>query len=134
LAYWSQNNSRSCRVRYVGINGPGIEGGLAGWQKKRVAEYIEEHLSEDVLLSTLADVAGLSAFHFSRAFKETFGLPPLRYLSSRRIDKAKELLARADMSVTEIGLQLGFSDTGSFSTAFHKHTGTTPTSYRRSFE
>jgi AraC family transcriptional regulator len=51
-------------------------GGLAGWQKKRVVEYVEEHLSEDVLLSTLADVAGLSAFHFARAFKKTFGLPP----------------------------------------------------------
>jgi AraC family transcriptional regulator len=109
-------------------------GGLAGWQKKRVAEYIEEHLSEDFSLYTLANVAGLSAFHFSRTFKESFGLPPQRYLTSRRIDRAKELLSQADMSVTEIGLDLGFSNTSSFSSVFHKHTGTTPTSYRRSLE
>jgi AraC family transcriptional regulator len=74
----------------------------------------------------LANVAGLSAFHFSRAFKESFGLPPHRYLTSRRMDRAKELLSQADISVTEIGLELGFSNTSSFSAAFHKHTGTTP--------
>jgi AraC family transcriptional regulator len=82
----------------------------------------------------LAETAGLSPFHFSRAFKESFGLPPHRYLSSRRIDKAKDLLARPNLSVTEIGAQLGFSETSSFSTAFLRHTGTTPTAYRRSIE
>jgi AraC family transcriptional regulator len=111
-----------------------VRGGRAGWQKKRVAEHIEEHLSENFSLSTLANVAGLSAFHFSRTFKESFGLPPHRYLTSRRIDKAKVLLAQADMSVTDIGFGLGFSNTSSFSAAFHKHTGITPTSYRRSLE
>jgi AraC family transcriptional regulator len=109
-------------------------GGLAGWQKRRVAEYIEENLSDDFSLSMMADVAGLSLFHFSRAFKESFGLPPHRYLISRRIDKAKDLLAQPDMSVTEIAVQLGFSDSSSFSATFHKHTGTTPTGYRRSLE
>jgi AraC family transcriptional regulator len=109
-------------------------GGLAGWQKRRMAEYIEEHLSEEFSLSKLAEIAGLSPFHFARAFKESFGLPPYRYLSSRRIDKAKELLAQPDMSVTQIGVQLGFSETSSFSTAFHKHTGSTPTAFRRSLE
>jgi AraC family transcriptional regulator len=109
-------------------------GGLAGWRKRKVADYIEEHLSDDFSLSELAETAGLSPFHFSRAFKESFGLPPHRYLSSRRIDKAKDLLARPNLSVTEIGAQLGFSETSSFSTAFLRHTGTTPTAYRRSIE
>jgi AraC family transcriptional regulator len=68
-------------------------GGLAGWQKRRMAEYIEEHLSNEFSLSTLAKLAGLSPFHFSRAFKESFGLPPQRYQASRRMEKAKELLA-----------------------------------------
>ena len=111
-----------------------VRGGLAGWQKRRVAEYIEEHLSDEFSLSTLAEVAGLSPFYFSRAFKESFGLPPHRYLTSHRIDKAKVLLAQPDMSVTQIGVQLGFSETSSFSTTFHKHTVTTPTAYRRSLE
>jgi AraC family transcriptional regulator len=109
-------------------------GGLAGWQQRRVAEYIEEHLSEDFSLSALAEVAGLSPFHFLRAFKDSFGLPPHRYVMSHRIDKAKELLAQPDLSVTVIGAQLGFSETSSFSTAFRKQTATTPTAYRRSLE
>jgi AraC family transcriptional regulator len=118
----------------VAVSRQSARGGLAGWRKRKVAEYIEEHLSDDFSLSELAGTAGLSPFHFSRAFKESFGLPPHRYLSSRRIDKAKDLLARPNLSVTEIGAQLGFSETSSFSTAFLRHTGTTPTAYRRSIE
>jgi AraC family transcriptional regulator len=82
----------------------------------------------------LAEIAGLSPFHFSRAFKESFGRPPHRYQTWRRIEKAKELLAQCATSVTAIGVKLGFSDTSSFSTTFHKHTGTTPTAYRRGLE
>jgi AraC family transcriptional regulator len=113
---------------------PSVRGGLAAWQQKRVAEYVEEHLADEFSLSALAELAGLSPFHFSRAFKQSFGLPPHRYLSSRRIDRAKDLLVQRDMSVTQIGVQLGFSDSSSFSTSFHKHTGTTPTAYRRDLE
>ena len=109
-------------------------GGLAGWQKKRIAEYIEENLADDLLLSALAKVAGLSPFHFARAFKESFGLPPYRYVTSRRIEMAKVLLAQPDLPVTHIGHRLGFSDTSSFSAAFRKHTGTTASSYRRTLE
>jgi AraC family transcriptional regulator len=107
-----------------------IRGGLAAWQRSRVAEYIEAHLTENVLLSSLAEVAQLSPFHFSRAFKQSFGTPPLRYLASRRIARAKDLLA-ADGTVTQIGLAVGFAETSSFTTAFRKHTGVTPTVFRR---
>ena len=109
-------------------------GGLAGWQKKKVVEYIEENLADDLVLAQLAKVAGLSPFHFARAFKESLGLPPRRYVTSRRIEKAKALLAQPDRSVTQVGAQLGFGDTSSFSTAFRQHTGTTPTAYRRILE
>jgi len=111
-----------------------IRGGLAGWQKKKVAEYIEEHLSEDLSLATLADIARLSPYHFVRAFKQSFGLSPHRYLSSMRIQQAKSLLANPAMSVTQIGLNLGFSETSSFTTTFRKHTGLTPTAYRRALD
>jgi AraC family transcriptional regulator len=110
-----------------------VRGGLAAWQRTRVAAYIEENLAENVLLSRLAKVAQLSPFHFSRAFKQSFGMPPLRYLASRRIERAKELLA-GDGTVTEVGLALGFIETSSFTTAFRKHTGVTPTAYRRGLE
>jgi AraC family transcriptional regulator len=108
-----------------------IRGGLAGWQEKRVAQYIEEHLSEDISLATLADVARLSPYHFVRAFKQSFGLPPHRYMSRLRVEQAKALLANPAVSVTQVGFNLGFSETSSFTTTFRKHTGLTPTAYRR---
>jgi len=110
-----------------------VRGGLAAWQKTRVTDFVEEHLAESVLLSQLADVARLSPFHFARAFKQSFGLPPLRYVTGRRIERAKSLLA-GDASVTRIGLAVGFAETSSFTTAFRRHTGVTPTAFRRGLE
>jgi AraC family transcriptional regulator len=93
---------------------------------------MQEHLSEEVTLATLGEIAGLSQFHFVRAFKQSFGLPPHRYLSSLRMEKATSLLADPATSVTQIAFNLGFSETSSFTSAFRKHTGLTPTAYRRS--
>jgi AraC family transcriptional regulator len=112
---------------------PSLRGGLAGWQRKKVAQYMQEHLSEETRLATLAEIAGLSQFHFVRAFKQSFGLPPRRYLSSLRMEKATSLLANSATSVTQIAFNLGFSETSSFTSAFRKHIGLTPTAYRRSF-
>jgi AraC family transcriptional regulator len=108
-----------------------VRGGLAAWQKTRVADYVEERLGESVRLSSLAEVARLSPFHFSRAFKQSFGMPPHRYLTSRRIERAKTLLARGELSVTQIGMLVGFAETSSFTAAFRRHTGMTPTAHRR---
>jgi AraC family transcriptional regulator len=113
---------------------PGIRGGLAGWQQKKVTEYIEEHIAEDISLSTLARLVQLSPFHFSRAFKQSFGLPPHRYHMSRRMERAKILLAKPTVSVTEIAFDVGFSEASSFTAAFRKLTGRTPTDYRRNLE
>src|SRR5437879_6310975 len=63
-------------------------GGLAGWQQRSVARYIEENVSEQISLAELAELAQLSTFHFSRAFKRSFGMPPHRYHTSRRIARA----------------------------------------------
>ena len=108
-----------------------IRGGLAAWQQRVVITYIEEHLAEPIALSTLAELAGLSPYHFCRAFKQSFGLPPHRYHTSRRIECAKALLAKPALSVTEIGMTVGFSETSSFSAAFRKATGLTPRAYHR---
>lgn len=109
-----------------------VRGGLAPWQRNRLAEYVEEHLADDVPLGALAEVAKLSPFHFARAFKQSFGMPPHRYLTSRRIEHAKLLLADAAVTVTEVGVAVGFSDTSSFTTAFRRLAGITPSVYRRS--
>jgi AraC family transcriptional regulator len=109
-----------------------VRGGLAGWQQRAVASYIEAHVAEEIPLSTMAQLVRLSPYHFSRAFKQTFGMPPHRFHTHRRIERAKSLLRTPVASVTSIGLAMGFSDASSFSTAFRKATGMTPTSFQRS--
>jgi AraC family transcriptional regulator len=109
-----------------------VRGGLAAWQERIVTAYIEEHLAETIPLAKLASLVRLSPFYFARAFKESFGVPPHRYHVSRRIDQAKSLLAKPHLSVTEIGLTVGFSETSSFSATFRKVLGVTPSAYRRS--
>jgi AraC family transcriptional regulator len=111
---------------------PPVRGGLAGWQERTVANYIEEHVADQISLSTLAQLARLSPYHFSRAFKQTFGMPPHRFHTHRRIERAKSLLANAAASVTSVGMEVGFCETSSFSAAFRKATGVTPTGFQRS--
>src|SRR6476620_7433159 len=108
-----------------------VRGGLAGWQQRIVTAYIEDHLADPISLADLTDLVGLSTYHFCRAFKQSFGIPPHRYHTSRRIDRAKALLAKPAPSVTKIGLTVGFSETSSFTAAFRKATGFTPTAYHR---
>lgn len=108
-----------------------LRGGLAPWQQRVVTAYIEEHLAESIPLAALARLAGLSAYHFCRAFKQSFGLPPHRYHTSRRIAHAKMLLAKPSVSVTDVGMKVGFAETSSFSAAFRKVTGVTPSAYHR---
>jgi AraC family transcriptional regulator len=108
-----------------------VRGGLAAWQQRTITEYIEQHLSKQVSLATLAQLVRLSPYYFCRAFKQSFGLPPHRYHNIRRIELAKTLLAKPAPSVTEIGLTVGFSESSSFTAAFRKATGLTPTAYRR---
>jgi AraC family transcriptional regulator len=108
-------------------------GGLASWQKRAVVDYIEEHLGEQVCLLSLARLARLSLHHFCRAFKQSFGIPAHQFQVQRRMEVAKLLLADRATSVTDIGLSLGYAQTSSFSSAFRKTTGWTPTVYRREF-
>ena len=113
---------------------PANRGGLAPWQQKRVAAYIEERVANDIPLATLAELARLSPYHFCRSFKRSFGMPPHRYHAIRRIERAKQLLADRQLSVTTIALDVGFSDTSRFSAAFHRLTGQTPSCYRRNLD
>jgi AraC-like DNA-binding protein len=110
---------------------PPARGGLAAWQQRMIAAYIEEHLAEPIPLAVLAKLVNLSSYHFCRAFKQSFGVPPHRYHIHRRIEFAKRLLVNPARPVTEIALAVGFSETSSFSAAFRQTAGTAPTEYRR---
>jgi AraC family transcriptional regulator len=107
-----------------------VMGGLSGHRRRRVAEFIESHLSEYLSLAALAAEAGLSTHHFGKAFKESFGLPPCRYVSKRRIHRAKELLLSDHQSITEIAYTLGFCSHSHLSDVFRKATGITPSQFR----
>jgi AraC family transcriptional regulator len=108
-----------------------INGGLAAWQRRKAAAYIEEHLAESISLAALADLVGLSACYFCRAFRQSFAMPPQRYQLSRRIERAKTLLAKHTASVTDVSYAVGYNDTSAFCTAFRRLTGLTPSAYRR---
>ncbi|HEY1736219.1 MAG TPA: helix-turn-helix transcriptional regulator, partial [Methylovirgula sp.] len=83
-------------------------------------------------IAQLADIVRLSPYHFARAFKRSFGVPPHRYHMLRRIEATKVLLGRTSEPITEIALRLGFSETSSFTAGFRRVTGQSPSEYRRS--
>jgi AraC-like DNA-binding protein len=81
-------------------------------------------------LRQLSTHASFSTFHFIRLFRRTYKRTPHQYLTQKRVEKAKELLAATDLTVTEVCFTVGFQSLGSFSTLFHKHVGQPPTEYR----
>ncbi len=110
---------------------PPMRGGLAGWQQRRLVEFIETHLAEEFPLAALARLVELSTYHFARAFKRSFGVPPHRYHTSRRIERARLLLRDPKVSVAEVAQRVGFSGASAFAASFRRTTGQTPTDYRR---
>jgi len=106
-------------------------GGLAPGSLRRVVDHIEADLSRAFTIEELAKVAGVSSRHFIRAFRESAGQTPLRYVYDLRLERAKEFLLDSRRTATEIALDCGFSHAQHFSTAFKKATGLTPSDFRR---
>jgi AraC family transcriptional regulator len=107
--------------------------GLDRRRLTRVKEYIAENLEGELTITQLAKVACLSQFHFARAFKASVGQSPHQYVSTHRLERAKELLARGEQSLIDIAITLNFSSQANFTRAFHRGTGMTPGKYRRRF-
>ncbi|MCD9025337.1 helix-turn-helix domain-containing protein [Cohnella silvisoli] len=97
-----------------------------------VIAYIHQNIYEPLLLSRLAGYAGYSPFHFTRIFKERIGVTPLYYVSSLRLQRAKELLLQTNMNVRDIGLEIGQQSLGTFTTRFSERVGVTPSDFRNS--
>jgi AraC family transcriptional regulator len=104
--------------------------GLTNRKLALVLDLIESDLSEDLSLNILAKTAGLSEYHFLRMFKQSTGYTPHQYVIYQRIERAKELLKKTEMSITEIAYLLGFSSSAHFTHHFHRKTGMTPSELR----
>src|SRR5262249_55434984 len=109
---------------------PRIRGGLPPRALRRVREFIETHLAENINIQALATIAGLSMYHFARAFKKSEGLPPYDYVVQCRVRRAQNLLAATDLSLAEIALASGFADQSHCSRRFRERVGVSPGSYR----
>jgi AraC family transcriptional regulator len=106
-------------------------GGLDRRRLSRVLDYIEANLEGDLTLDRMASIACLSRFHFARAFRQTVGQSPHRYVSARRLQLAKTMLIGSDRSLIDIALALSFSSQANFTRAFRQATGLAPGQYRR---
>jgi len=115
-------------------SGQRFVGGLSGKKLRLVLDFIDVNYAGDLGLSELAAVAGMSTFHFAREFKRATGATPHQYLIRLRIERAKELLSRSEMSLVDVGFKAGFSHQSHFTRLFRKLTGTTPQSYRLMFQ
>jgi transcriptional regulator of acetoin/glycerol metabolism len=107
-------------------------GGLPPGTLKRVREYVEGHLAERLSVERLAAIAGLSVYHFARAFKKSQGMTPHDYLLDRRIVRARALLDETDTALSEVALVSGFADQSHFARHFRERVGIPPSAYRRS--
>jgi AraC-like DNA-binding protein len=97
-----------------------------------VITYIQSRLDEPLELNMLAKYAGYSPYHFARIFKARMGLPPLYYVSSLRLHRAKELLLHTNLSIRDISLEIGQQSLGTFTSRFTEKVGVTPSLFRNS--
>lgn len=104
--------------------------GLTDYRLRRIADYVDSHLGEDLSLETLAEQAGLSPLYLARSFKRAFGEPPHRYVVSRRVERAKDLIRSTCLPLAEVALACGFSDQSHLSQVFKRLVGVTPGAYR----
>lgn len=107
------------------------QGGLAGWQRRKALELLDASIDGDISMSRLALECGLSTRHFARAFHQSVGVPPHRYLLKRRIEVACDLLVRSGMRLPEVALACGFADQSHFTRVFRASVGVTPGTWRR---
>jgi AraC family transcriptional regulator len=121
--YATASSAQSCPRRTVQ--------GLDRRRLLRVLDYIEANLEGDLSIERMAAIACLSRFHFARSFRQAVGQSPHRYVSAKRLERAKALLMHGDRPLVDIALALSFSSQANFARAFREATGLAPGQYRR---
>jgi len=106
-------------------------GGLAGWRVKRVAAFVEANMDSSIRVGDLARIVLMSTSHFCRAFKQTFGETPLRYVMRQRMRRAQAIMLRSRDSLAKIAVDCGMCDQAHFSRVFRKIVGVNPGAWRR---
>jgi len=106
-------------------------GGLSPAALRRVQLYVEANLARPIPAADLAERAGLSDFHFARAFKISMGTTPRAFVERLRIGRAQELLRGSSMPLAEVAAATGLGTQSRFTTTFRRATGITPATYRR---
>jgi AraC-like DNA-binding protein len=109
----------------------GRHGGLAPWQVRRIAAYIDANLNSTITVQLLAKLARLSHWYFSRAFKASFGSPPHQYVMRRRTELAQEMMLQTESSLSQIALDCGLADQAHLTKLFRRMVGITPRAWQR---
>jgi AraC family transcriptional regulator len=112
------------------VRGP-KRGGLTARQVQIVTHYMSDYLDQDITLSELAALVGLSRFHFCTAFRLSTGQTPYGWLTCHRIEHARGLLAKSALQITDIASAVGYATPSAFSASFRKLVGMTPSQFRR---
>jgi AraC family transcriptional regulator len=108
-----------------------VADGLSRPALRRLLDYIEAHLGDDLSLDLMADEVDMSAFYLSRVFKEALGQSPHQYVLGRRVERAKELLRDTSDPIADVALSVGFSSQSHLSNWFRRLVGVTPSTYRK---
>ena len=119
-------------MRSTGLSVPAEpQNSVGNHQCAAVRRYIDHHFKESLTLDQLADEAHMNKYYLSHAFKQEYGISPINYMISRRLEESKYLLAETDLSMSQIAQLLGFSSLSYFSQVFRKTQGLSPMEYRQ---
>lgn len=113
---------------------PGYRGGLPIARLRKIEDYVREHLIESISLETLAELAELSPFHFSRVFKQSTGMTPLKFVIRERMLRAQQLIRETPRSLIEIALEVGYTSPSHFAEVFRRTVGMAPSEFRTLLE
>jgi AraC family transcriptional regulator len=104
---------------------------LPGYRLRQITDWMAEHAVEDFDLARLADLAGLSKYHFDRLFKSALGVSPSRYHTNLRMELARRLLRETKKTVVDVACEVGYSNPSYFAQLFRRQSGLCPSDYRR---